>query len=147
MLKFHHVRGFPYVDSVGGKELPQGKFWCDRWYQNKLLRSIEKVSKAFGEGKKVSKENTLNKLTPSIVVVVEPKAKKRYKTKKEKKKNTTIEELIALRQTMVGEHLCDEKVQNIKEMVEEVAKAPPCNSKKMIKGKDSFPHRSKEGRN
>jgi hypothetical protein len=32
-----------------------------------------------------------------------------------------------------------EEVQNIKEMVEEVAKAPPCESKRMIKGKDSFP--------
>ncbi len=89
----------------------------------------------------------MDELIPNIAVVVEPKAKKRYKTKKEKEKNTTIEEFIALRQTMVGEHLCDEKVQNIKKMVEEVIKAPPCKSKRMIKGKDSFPHRSKEGRN
>jgi len=55
----------------------------------------------------------LDELIPNIVVVVEPKAKKRYKTKKEKEKNTTIEELIALRQTVVGEHLYDEEVQNI----------------------------------
>jgi hypothetical protein len=55
----------------------------------------------------------LDELIPNIVVVVEPKAKKRYKTKKEKEKNTTIEELIALRQTVVGEHQCDEEVQNI----------------------------------
>jgi hypothetical protein len=40
-----------------------------------------------------------------------------------------------------------EEVQNIKEMVEQAAKAPACKSKKMIKRKDSFPHRSKEGRN
>ncbi len=57
----------------------------------------------------------LDELIPNIVVVVEPKAKKRYKTKKEKKKNAIFEELIALRKTMVGEHLCDEEVQNIKD--------------------------------
>ncbi len=70
----------------------------------------------------------LDELIPKIVVVVEPKAKKRYKTKKEKKKNTTIKELMALKQTVVGEHLCDEEVQNIQEMVEEATKAPPCKS-------------------
>jgi hypothetical protein len=37
---------------------------------------------------------------------------------------------------MVGEYLHDKKVQNIKEMVEEVAKAPPRKSKKKTKGKD-----------
>jgi hypothetical protein len=40
-----------------------------------------------------------------------------------------------------------EEVQNIKEMVEQAAKAPPCKSKRMIKRKDFFPHRSKERRN
>ncbi len=89
----------------------------------------------------------MDELIPNIAIMVEPKAKKRYKTKKEKEKNTTIKELIALKQTMVGEHLCDEKVQNIKKMVEEVTEALPCKSKRMIKGKDSFPHCSKEGRN
>ncbi len=66
-----------------------------------------------GKEKRFLKQMALDELIPNIVVVVEPKAKKRYKTKKEKEKNTTIEELIALRQTVVGEHQCDEEVQNI----------------------------------
>jgi hypothetical protein len=40
-----------------------------------------------------------------------------------------------------------EEVQNIKKMVEQAAKALPCKSKIMVKRKDFFPHRSKEGRN
>jgi len=79
--------------------------------------------------------------------VVEPKAKKEYKTKKEK--YAVVEELIALRQTMVVEELCDVEAQSIKNMVEEDArplhakirrkqrgKTPPHKSKKKTKGKD-----------
>jgi hypothetical protein len=76
--------------NKGGKERHQGGFGCNRWYQNKLLRSIGKASKAFGEGKKFSKANGLGRADTNIVVVVEPKAKKRYKTKKEKEKNAII---------------------------------------------------------
>ncbi len=45
---------------------------------------------------------------------MEPKAKKEYKTKKDKEKYAVVEELIALRQTMVGEELRDEEAQSIK---------------------------------
>ncbi len=62
--------------------------------------------------------------------------KKEYKTKKEKEKYVVMEELIALRQTMVGEELRDEEAQSIKNMVEEDTKAPPRKSKKKTKGKD-----------
>jgi hypothetical protein len=34
--------------------------------------------------------------------MVEPKAKKKYKTKKEKEKDITMEELVIVAQTMVG---------------------------------------------
>jgi hypothetical protein len=39
---------------------------------------------------------------PNAHVVVEPKAKKKYKTKKEKKKNVIMEELVIITQIMVG---------------------------------------------
>jgi hypothetical protein len=41
--------------------------------------------------------------------VVEPKAKKKYKTKKGKEKEFVVEELVIIAQTMVGGKLCDEK--------------------------------------
>jgi hypothetical protein len=67
---------------------------------------------------------------------MEPKAKKEYETKKEKEKYAVVEELIALRQTMVSEELHDEEAQSIQNMVREDAKAPPRKSKKKTKGKD-----------
>jgi hypothetical protein len=41
-----------------------------------------------------------------------------------------VENFIMLNQTMIGEQLYDEEVQNIKNMVEEVAKATPRKTKK-----------------
>jgi hypothetical protein len=116
----------------------------------KLKRSIEKSSKTLGGKQKRfrSKWNQLNQC-PAQGWVVEPKAKKEYKTKKEKEKYAVVEELIALRQTMVGEELRDVEAQSIKNMVEEDArplhakirrkqrgKTPPRKSKKKTKGKD-----------
>jgi hypothetical protein len=43
---------------------------------------------------------------------VEPKAYKKYKTK-EKEKDVIVENLFTLGQTMIGEQLYDEEVQNI----------------------------------
>lgn len=71
----------------------------------------------------------LGKHIPNTMVVVEPKTQKKYKTK-EKEKDVIVEILITLGQTMIGEQLYDEKVQNIKNMVEEVAKATPRKTKK-----------------
>jgi hypothetical protein len=55
--------------------------------------------------------------------VVEPKAKKKYKTRKEK--DTTMEKLVMVSHTMVGEKLHDEKAQNLNDLVEEVAQPIP----------------------
>jgi hypothetical protein len=41
--------------------------------------------------------------------VVEPKANKEYKTKKEKEKYIVVEELVIATQTMVGGEFCDEE--------------------------------------
>ncbi len=71
----------------------------------------------------------LGKLVPSTMVVVEPKVKKKYKTK-EKEEDVIVENLIALGQTMIGEQVHDEEVQSIQNMVEEVAKASPWKTKK-----------------
>jgi protein required for attachment to host cells len=49
--------------------------------------------------------------------MVEPKAKKKYKTKKEK--DATVEELVIVAQTMVGGEFRDEEAQNLKDLVEE----------------------------
>jgi hypothetical protein len=41
----------------------------------------------------------------NMIVVVEPKAKRKYKTKKEKKKDTTFEELDTLRKAIIEDEL------------------------------------------
>jgi hypothetical protein len=41
--------------------------------------------------------------------MVEPKAKKKYKTKKEKYKDVIVEKLVITTQTMVGEEFHDEE--------------------------------------
>ncbi len=50
--------------------------------------------------------------------MVKPKAKKKYKTKKEKK-DIMVEELMITNQTMVGKEFFDEKAQSLKDLVEE----------------------------
>jgi hypothetical protein len=70
---------------------------------------------------------------PNTQVVVEPKAKKKYKTKKEKEKDTYVEELMITTQTMVMRSFFDEKAQSLKDLVEEMAKLPPQNTKKKNK--------------
>ncbi len=52
-------------------------------------------------------------------MVVEPKPKRKYKTKKEKDKNIVFKELATLKKAMVEDELCEEEVQSLKEIVEE----------------------------
>ncbi len=78
-------------------------------------------------------------LIPSTMDVVEPKAKNKYNTKKEKDNDASVEKLISLGQTMVGDELHDEEAQSIKNMVEEATKAPPHKSKKKHYTKMSNP--------
>ncbi len=49
----------------------------------------------------------LDEPLPNTHAMVEPKAKKKYKTKKEKEKDVTMEELIIIAQSMVGGELRD----------------------------------------
>jgi hypothetical protein len=56
------------------------------------------------------------------MAMMEPKAKKKYKTKKKKKKDAIVEELMVIIWTMVGDELHDEKARSIKELVEEISK-------------------------
>jgi hypothetical protein len=51
--------------------------------------------------------------------MVEPKVKKKYKTKKEKEKDIIVEELVIVAQTMVGGEFRDEEAQSLKDLVEE----------------------------
>ncbi len=67
----------------------------------------------------------LDELMPNIMIVEEPEAKNKYKTKKEKEKDTIVEELMVIAQTMVGDEFWDEEVQSLKDLVEEAAKASP----------------------
>jgi hypothetical protein len=53
------------------------------------------------------------------MMVVEPKPKRKYKTKKEKDKNIVFKELATLKKAMVEDELCEEEVQSLKEIVEE----------------------------
>ncbi len=66
-----------------------------------------------------------NDSLPNTQAVVEPKAKKKYKTKKEKEKDATVEELVIATETMVGKELCDEKAWSLRDLVEEVFKPTP----------------------
>jgi hypothetical protein len=68
------------------------------------------------------RQMALDEAIPSTMVVMEPKAKKKYETKKEKEKDIIMEELMVVVQTMVGDKLHDEAVQSLKDLVEEVAK-------------------------
>lgn len=77
----------------------------------------------------------MDKLLLNTHVVVEPKAKKKYKTKKEKDKDVVVQELIIVAQTMVGEELHDEEAQSLKDNVEETIKPPPQKTKKKRQGK------------
>ncbi len=62
-----------------------------------------------------SSQMALDKLIPSTMAMVEPKAKK-YKTKKEKEKDDAMKELMIVVQTMVGEELLDEEAQSLKDL-------------------------------
>ncbi len=72
---------------------------------------------------------------PNTHVVVEPKAKNKYKTKKEKEKDVVVQELIIVSWTMVGEELHDEEAQSLKDTVEETTKPPPQKTKKRRQGR------------
>ncbi len=71
------------------------------------------------------RQMALDEAIPSTMVVMEPKVKKKYKTKKEKEKDIIMEELMVVVETMVGDELHDEKVQSLKDLVEEVTKLIP----------------------
>lgn len=73
--------------------------------------------------------------------MVEPKAKKKYKTRKEK--DTTMEKLVMVSHTMVGEKLHDEKAQNLNDLVEEVAQPIPWKSQKKKKKDEANPSKAK----
>ncbi len=76
---------------------------------------------------------TLNEPLPNTQTMVEPKATNKYQTKKEKEKDTVVEELMIVAQTMVGEELHDEEAQTLKEYMEEAAKPAPQITKKKKK--------------
>jgi hypothetical protein len=70
-------------------------FKCDIWYQNKFLGLIGKSSKAFGECKNDPRQMASNECVTNTMVVVELKAKKKYKIKM-KEKDVVVENLITL---------------------------------------------------
>jgi hypothetical protein len=90
------------------------------------LENILKHLREFNNPKQMAP----NKLIPSTMVMVEPKAKQRIRSRKEKEKNVDLEELMTLGQTMVNNELQDEEVQILKNLVDEVAKVPPRKNKK-----------------
>jgi hypothetical protein len=68
---------------------------------------------------------------------VEPKAKKKYKTKKEKEKDTSFKELATIGKVMIEDELHEEEVQSLRELVEEEAAMaiPHKTKKKKMTGK------------
>jgi len=67
----------------------------------------------------------LDEPLPNTHAMVEPKAKKKYKTKMKKEKDVAIEELMITALTMVGEGLLEEEAQSLKEYAEEATKPTP----------------------
>ncbi len=53
------------------------------------------------------------------MAMVDFKTKRKYKTKKEKEKDITFEELVTLGKSLVEDELLGDEVQNLKDLVEE----------------------------
>jgi hypothetical protein len=75
---------------------------------------------------------------PTHMLRWNPKAKKKYKTKKGKEKDVAMEELIIATQTMIGKELRDEEARRPRDLVEEVVEPIPQNSKKKKMRKDEM---------
>ncbi len=56
------------------------------------------------------------------MAMVDFKTKRKYKTKKEKEKDITFEELVTLGKSLVEDELLGDEVQNLKDLVEEEAR-------------------------
>jgi hypothetical protein len=80
----------------------QGGSKYNKWYQNMLLKSLENILKL------ILKQMASRKPISNTTIMVEPKAKRKYKTKNEKE-DTTLEEFAAL-----GKILVKEEVQNLR---------------------------------
>jgi hypothetical protein len=64
----------------------------------------------------------LKELVPSTMAMVDFKTKRKYKTKKEKEKDITFEELVTLGKSLVEDELLGDEVQNLKDLVEKEAR-------------------------
>jgi len=56
------------------------------------------------------------------MAMVDFKTKRKYKTKKEKEKDITFEELVTLGKSLVEDELLGDEVQNIRDLVEKEAR-------------------------
>jgi hypothetical protein len=74
----------------------------------------------------------------NTIAVVEPKSKRKYKTKKEKKKDAAFKKSATIGKVMIKDKLREEKVRSLRELVEkEATMVAPCKTKKKkTKGKD-----------
>jgi hypothetical protein len=61
----------------------------------------------------------LKQLVPNIMAMVDFKTNKKYKTKKEKEKDITLEELVTLGKSLVEDELFGDEVQSLRDLVEE----------------------------
>jgi hypothetical protein len=74
-------------------------------------------------------------LAPDTMAMVQPKAKRLYKTKKEKEKEIVLENLTTIRRDMMERDLSERKEQSVKDLMEEEVKMTLRKTKKK-KGKD-----------
>ncbi len=70
------------------------------------------------------------------MVQMQPKMKRKYKTKKEKEKYVTFEELTAIGKPMVEGDMFEEETQSLKDLMEEEIAMTPLHKNIKKKGKD-----------
>jgi hypothetical protein len=69
-------------------------------------------------------------LAPNTMAMVQPKAKRLYKTKKEKEKEIVLENLTIIGRDMMEGDLSKGKEQSVKYLMEEEVEMTPCKTKK-----------------
>jgi hypothetical protein len=93
------------VNGGKGARVPR-KSRYDNWYHNRFLESLEKISSKTFKGSFL-RQMALKQPISDIMVVVQPKTKRKYKIEKEKEKDVAFEELVTVGETTMEDELLE----------------------------------------